>query len=91
MKPKFITYTGAGGWPLEQERADKVFIKGTQYLCIGGDMGQSSTYLEFEGINGSWNSALFDVDIDTLGLRCPYNMSLSDREWAALPGDQRER
>jgi len=56
------TYTGEGGWPFERPHANKVFIQGGSYNVIRAVVGQSSTHITIDGIEGMWNHCLFDFD-----------------------------
>lgn len=75
MTPAPITYTGQGGYDEEIKQADQVFERGKSYLCIGGSMSQSYTSLRFEGIEGGWNSCLFDCDARSMGIPFRYHLS----------------
>lgn len=58
----YATFTGRNGYELENKRANEVLTVGKIYRVIGGEMGQSYTYLELKGVNGSWNSVMFDIE-----------------------------
>lgn len=55
-------FTGQGGYPTENERANATFEVGKQYVITGGSISQSSTSLEIERFGGGWNSVLFEFD-----------------------------
>ena len=55
-------FHGAGGWPGERYSASSVFKLGERYKVVGADVGQSVTFLTLKGIDGSWNSDLFDIE-----------------------------
>ena len=58
IKTKFLN---KNGYDAEREAAAKIFKEGKEYEIIGGDLhGSFSTYI-FKGIQGSWNTVMFDV------------------------------
>jgi len=69
----YAIFHGAGGYPNEQERARKVFRVGGQYRITEGTMGQSSTSITLEGVEGEWNSVLFHYDETIAPIDCPYS------------------
>jgi hypothetical protein len=56
-------FHGNGGYRTERERASRIFEPGRVYRVTGGTMGRSHSELEIEGVDGLWNSALFDVNL----------------------------
>jgi hypothetical protein len=61
------------GWGAEREQAAATFEVGKRYKIQGGSMSQSSSRIWFEGIQGSWNTVFFDVDIHSCPLiQNPY-------------------
>jgi hypothetical protein len=68
----YAIFHGDGGYPDERERAKKVFRVGGQYRIVGGTMGQSSTCIEIEGVDGRWNSVLFHYDETIAPIDFPY-------------------
>lgn len=66
------TFTGVGGYENEQKAALKVFKVGQEYEVVGGRMGGSHTSIRLKGIEGNWNSTLFDVDIWIPIIERPY-------------------
>jgi len=68
----YAIFHGDGGYPDERKRAKEVFRVGGQYKITGGTMGQTSTRLEIEGVDGSWNSVLFHYDETIAPVDCPY-------------------
>ncbi len=73
-----VTFHGNGGWEGETERAKKSLEVGKQYLVIGGNMGQSVTYYELEGIKGRFNSVLFTGNPHDAPVDCPYHIEGED-------------
>lgn len=63
IKTKFLN---EHGYDSDLKRAKKVFNTENEYFITNVRMGNWMTYLEFEGIDGCWNSAMFDVDYDEL-------------------------
>lgn len=76
----YAIFTGQGGYPMENERANATFEVGKQYVITGGSMGRSSTSLEIEGFGGGWNSVLFDFDWHGAPLEFPYLISRHNDE-----------
>ena len=76
----YAIFTGQGGYPMENERANATFEVGKQYVITGGSMSQSSTSLEIEGFGGGWNSVLFDFDWEGAPLEFPYLISRHNAE-----------
>lgn len=70
LKGHKVRFTGQGGYPLENEFANKHLVVGDIYEVDHTDVGQSSTSvyligLERTGLNGekypqSWNSVMFE-------------------------------
>jgi hypothetical protein len=58
----YAIFTGKGGYPAENAKANAAFVIGNRYVITSGTMGQSSTSLMIEGVEGSWNSVMFDYD-----------------------------
>lgn len=48
------------GTEYDQEEAKELFILNQYYKVDNVDMGQSRTYITLKGINGSFNSVLFE-------------------------------
>lgn len=70
--PMKVIYLGEGGYPHDREASSKVFEVGKEYLVTGGSMGRESTRYEIEGVDGSWNSALFSGDPFQAPVRYDY-------------------
>jgi hypothetical protein len=68
----YAVFTGQGGYPGENEKANATFKVGERYVITGGAIGQSSSHLVIEGFDGSWNSVLFDFDWQGAPLDFPY-------------------
>ena len=68
----YAIFTGQGGYPMENDRANATFEVGKQYIITGGSIRQSSTSLEIEGYGGGWNSVMFDFDWEGAPLVFPY-------------------
>lgn len=58
----YAVFHGRGGYDREQRNAAKVFTVGRQYKIVSGQVGRFHTSLQFEGIEGNWNDALFTYD-----------------------------
>lgn len=56
-----VKYTGTGGFQIERDRANNVFVVGNEYEVIGGSIYGWSSAFVLAGIEGSWNTALFDT------------------------------
>lgn len=67
----YARYIGKNGYEFERNKADKVFDKEKQYKIVGGYLGDSSSAYEFEGIEGSWNTVMFDADDGAWGKLTP--------------------
>lgn len=65
IKSGFAVFHGNGGYDAERSRAIKFFTVGEGYKVTGGQVGQSHTYINIEGIDGKWNSCLFFGDMLT--------------------------
>ena len=77
MSECFATFTGAGGYDSEKERASKVFQVGEKYLITGGTIYDWHTDINIKDIPGNWNSCLFDFDMDAAPLnRVPRYIQL---------------
>jgi hypothetical protein len=61
-------FTCAGGYDYEQVMAKRNFVIGQKYKILSGKEGRSYTRLTLDGIEGEWNSALFDFDRDSAPL-----------------------
>jgi hypothetical protein len=68
----YAIFTGRGGYPDQNERANATFEVGKQYVITGGTVSQSSTALRIEGFASDWNSVLFEFDWDSAPLTFPY-------------------
>lgn len=60
-------FTCGGGYDGEKEMARKKLVIGQSYNVVYSDVGRSCTYIGLEGVDGHFNSCLFDVDF---GLLC---------------------
>jgi hypothetical protein len=60
--PCFATFLGRNGYELGLQQALKVLEVGKQYRVTGGSQGQSHTSLTLEGVDGSFNSVMFEYD-----------------------------
>ena len=58
MKTKFLN---ENGMPDERRRAAEVFNTEDEYEIIGGVVYSSSSYYEFAGIPGEWNTVMFNT------------------------------
>ncbi len=56
MKTRF---KNEGGYPSERARAAEVFNTEDEYEIIGGVVFSSSSYFQFKGIPGEWNTVMF--------------------------------
>ncbi len=61
-------FTCAGGYDYEQVMAKRNFVIGQKYKILSGKEGRSYTRLTLDGIEGEWNSVLFDFDRDSAPL-----------------------
>jgi len=68
----WATFTGEGGYDRERIAARERFTIGEKYLITGGSMSQSCTRISFDGIEGSWNSVMFDYDESKAPIDNPY-------------------
>lgn len=68
----WVRFTGRGGYPGERESALGKFVVGCFYRVIGGSMGQSRTTIRLNGVDGEWNSCLFEGDLSTAPIENPY-------------------
>jgi len=59
-KPIYAKFLNKNGYEFERERAAEVFDPKKKYKIIGGYIGNSSSSFQFEGIEGSWNTVMFD-------------------------------
>ena len=64
----WATFTCAGGYDYEQVMANRNFVIGQKYKILSGEEGRSYTKLALEGVEGEWNSALFNFDRDSAPL-----------------------
>lgn len=69
VEPGHARFHGGGGYPAQREAAAGTLELGKVYRVVGGVMCGWNTDLELEGVPGTWNSALFDVDIKS----CPLD------------------
>ena len=58
----YALFRGKGGSEAEQKEASKIFKEDVGYEIKEGVCGRYSTDLEFEGIEGKWNSVLFSYN-----------------------------
>ena len=65
-RPIIAIFTNNGGRAIEQERAASILTVGQQYVVTSADVGGWCTFITLEGVVGSFNSCLFDVDWDQL-------------------------
>ena len=56
IKARFL---GKNGYPYELNRAEEVFNTNDEYEIVGGVVNSSSSYYEFKGIRGQWNTVMF--------------------------------
>lgn len=59
-----VKYIGEGGFQIERDHANKVFVVGQEYEVIGGSIYSWSSEFVLAGIDGSWNTTLFDTGFD---------------------------
>lgn len=57
-----VFFLGENGYPSELARAMEVFEVGTYYTVAEIEIGNSSSIFMFEGINGWWNTVMFQYD-----------------------------
>lgn len=57
----WATFHGEGGYELQRIRAKEILTIGQKYKVVGGEMGRYSTSIKLEGIEGSFNSVLFNI------------------------------
>jgi hypothetical protein len=62
----YAIFHGLGGYECERKQAKATLEVGKAYKVIGGTEHSCVTYIELEGIEGDWNTALFDCDRKTL-------------------------
>lgn len=72
IKKGYVVFHGNGGYPSERGKASKILEIGKHYRVIGGDENSCVTYIRLEGINGRWNTALFDGDFNSLPISRYY-------------------
>ena len=70
--PCYATFTGKGGYPLENQRANATFTIGNQYIITGGAIGRTNTTITLKDFPGSWNSVLFDFNLSHAPLSHSY-------------------
>ena len=59
-----VKYTGNGGFQMERDRANKVFVVGQEYEVVGGTIYSWVSEFVIDGIKGTWNTTLFDTGSD---------------------------
>lgn len=62
----YCVFHGNDGYQSELEIASSQLVVGKPYLVTNVKMHASSTYVSLEGENGYFNSAIFDLDHNTL-------------------------
>lgn len=60
VEPGMAYYTGQGGYVLDRKRADRILEGGKAYKVSKARVGSWMTMLTLEGIEGKWNSAMFE-------------------------------
>lgn len=58
----YATFTGKNGYPYQNQKANQILTIGQKYKVIGGKMGAYHTSLKLEGVDGEWNSVMFDIE-----------------------------
>jgi len=71
-------YTAEGGYPHEIEKADKVFTRGQKVVIVGGRVGSFRTVVKIEGVEGDFNSCLFDANKEELFKKLPSEYGVVD-------------
>ena len=61
-----VVFRDRGGYPCERKKASEILEVGRSYKVTGGVEHSCVTYINLEGVEGSWNTALFDCDRETL-------------------------
>ena len=77
-KPIYAKFLNRNGYESEREKAAKVFHPSKKYKIIGGYIGGSHSSFQFEGIEGSWNTVMFDTyweDAQHLMEHCSGNIN----------------
>jgi len=71
---EYAVYHGKPGYGTgeQQRESAKVFEVGKQYKIIGGEMYAYHTDIILEGVDGRWNSVLFDFDYSKAPLKHLY-------------------
>lgn len=67
IENRMVEFTGKGGYKLENERANNIFVKGNMYKLTHGIIYSFSTEIYIEGFEGSWNNILFDAPLEIIG------------------------
>lgn len=55
-----MIFLNRNGYPAERDRAATIFQEGERYILNATEVGRSSSSYRFEGIEGSFNSVMFD-------------------------------
>lgn len=58
-----VKYTKRGGRDGDKEKADLVLELNKEYTISGGAVYGYSSYYELEGVDGTFNTCLFDEDL----------------------------
>lgn len=61
-----VEYTCGGGYKFEKEESSKVFVKGQFYELEYGVIYDSRTELKLAGVDGMWNSCLFNAELSNI-------------------------
>lgn len=72
-----VIYTCRAGYEGQKKAADKELKRGQKYILRDSDIGSSMTYFHLEGIAGSFNSALFDIEDTTPEAGAPIEQTYS--------------
>ena len=60
-KPIYAKFLNENGYESERKRAAEVFDPEKEYEIIGGSIGNSNSDYVFKGIEGYWNTVMFNV------------------------------
>jgi hypothetical protein len=59
-------FTAKGGWPHQLKEAKEVLTLGETYEIVKWEMASWHTDITLKGIDGTWNSCMFEYDEKTM-------------------------
>jgi hypothetical protein len=80
MNKVYAKFLNTGGHEFQRKKAAEIFDTEKEYRITGGSIGDSYSYFTFEGIEGTFNTVMFDTPWEEAQHLMEHNYRVYDND-----------